>query len=87
MGPRFLGLADDFVARSRPWSAAPYHRRGTDSRLPDADAAKKSATFLFDEIGPRLAKGPIRLGVFVQIAERGDNVADASVADNQSALP
>jgi catalase len=47
--------------------------------LSDADAAKKSANFLFDEIGPRLAKGPIKLGVFVQMAESGDKVDDASV--------
>jgi catalase len=47
--------------------------------LTDEQAARKSANFLFDEIGPRLAQGPIRLGVFVQMAERGDDVADASV--------
>jgi catalase len=47
--------------------------------LTDKEAASKSANFLFDEIGPRLAKGPVRLGIFVQMAERGDDVADASV--------
>ena len=47
--------------------------------LTNEDAARKSANFLFDEIGPRLARGPARLGVFVQMAERGDDVADASV--------
>jgi catalase len=47
--------------------------------LTDADAARKPANFLFDEIGPRLARGPVRLGVSVQMAERGDDVADASV--------
>src|SRR5437867_5785958 len=45
--------------------------------LTDEQAARKSANFLVEEIGPRLAQGPIRLGVFVQMAERGDNVADA----------
>src|SRR5580693_1152810 len=34
--------------------------------LSDAAAAAKSPDFLFDEIGPRLAKGPVKLGVFVQ---------------------
>src|SRR6266568_898170 len=47
--------------------------------LTDTEAARKSANFLLDEIGPRLAQGPVRLGVFVQLAERGDDVADASV--------
>ncbi len=47
--------------------------------LTDKEAARRSANFLFDEIGPRLAQGPFRLGVFVQMAERGDNVADASM--------
>jgi catalase len=42
-------------------------------------AGAKSSNFLFDEIGPRLAKGPVRLGVFVQLASKGDDVTDASV--------
>ena len=57
--------------------------------LTDEEAARKSANFLFDEIGPRLAQGPIRLGVFVQMAERGDDVADASSPwpDNRAQIP
>src|SRR5436190_459767 len=57
--------------------------------LTDEEAARKSANFLFDEIGPRLARGPFRLGVFVQMAERGDDVADASVPwpDNRAQIP
>jgi catalase len=47
--------------------------------LSDEQAAAKSADFLFDEIGPRLASGPIRLGVFVQLAGDGDDVTDSSV--------
>ena len=47
--------------------------------LSNADAAAKSETFLFDELGRRLAKEPARLGVSVQMAEPGDDVADASV--------
>src|SRR6266446_328737 len=42
-------------------------------------AAAQSANFLFDEIGPRLAKNPARLGVFVQLAGDGDDVTDSSV--------
>ena len=47
--------------------------------LSDKDAAAKPANFLFDEIDQRLAKGPVKLNVFVQMAEPGDDVADASV--------
>jgi catalase len=47
--------------------------------LSNEDAAKKSENFLFDEIGQRLAKGPVKFNLFVQVAEKGDDVADASV--------
>ncbi len=42
-----------------------------------------------DEIGPRLAKGPARLGVFVQIAEQADDVADAGLPwpDSRKEIP
>jgi catalase len=46
--------------------------------LSNEQAAAKSANFLFDEIGPRLKSGPVRFDMFVQIAEPGDDVADAS---------
>ena len=57
--------------------------------LSDQEAAKKSANFLFDEIGPRLARGPSRLGIFVQMAELGDDEANASVPwpDSRAELP
>ena len=48
--------------------------------LSDAQAATKSADFLFEEIGPRLTRGPARLGLFVQLAGDGDDVTDSSVA-------
>jgi catalase len=47
--------------------------------LSDEQAAAKSANFLFDEFDQRLARGPIRLGVFVQLPGDGDDVTDASV--------
>jgi catalase len=47
--------------------------------LSDEQAARKSPNFLFEEIGPRLAQGPIQLGVFVQLAGEGDDVTNASV--------
>ena len=47
--------------------------------LSNEEAAAKSTEFLFDEIGPRLATAPVKLGVFVQLAGPGDDVTDASV--------
>lgn len=46
--------------------------------LSNEQAAAKSTNFLSDEINQRLAKGPIRLGVFVQLAGDGDDVTDSS---------
>jgi catalase len=46
--------------------------------LSESDATQKPPSFLFDELGPRLAREAVRLGVFVQLAAPGDNVADAS---------
>jgi catalase len=59
-----------------------FHIRpeGGTEYLSDEQAAAKSADFLFDEIGQRLARGPARLGVFVQLAGDGDDVTDSSVA-------
>src|SRR5439155_8018304 len=52
-------------------------------------AAAKSPNFLFDEIGPRLAAQPVKLGIFVQMAEPGDDIADASTSwpANRTDLP
>jgi len=47
--------------------------------LSNEAAAAKSQNFLFDEISQRLARGPVGLAVFVQMAEPGDDVADASI--------
>lgn len=65
------GLSQHGRFRIRPEAGTEY--------LTDDEAAKQSPNFLCDEIGPRLARGPVRLGIFVQMAEPGDNVADASV--------
>ncbi len=57
--------------------------------LSNEEAAAKSENFLFDEIGPRLAREPVKLGVFVQMAGPGDDVTDASVTwpDSRSEIP
>jgi catalase len=54
--------------------------------LTDAEAAQKSPSFLVEEIGPRLKQQPVRLGVFVQLAESSDDVANASVTWPESRL-
>jgi catalase len=57
--------------------------------LTNDQAATKSPNFLFEEIGPRLARGPARLGIFVQMAAAGDDVTDASVTwpDSRPEIP
>ncbi|HWW22750.1 MAG TPA: catalase family peroxidase [Edaphobacter sp.] len=46
----------------------------------DAEAAKaKSASYLFDDLAERIAKGPIKFKLTVQVAEDGDNVNDATI--------
>lgn len=55
--------------------------------LPDAgtdylnatDAASRGNNFLFDEIKQRIAKGPLKYRIVVQLAESGDVVDDATV--------
>jgi catalase len=75
------GLSRHGRFRIRPEAGTEY--------LTNEAVAAKSANFLFDEISPRLAKGPVKLGVFVQIAERGDDVANASVTwpDSRTEIP
>jgi catalase len=46
--------------------------------LSNQEAAGKSPNFLFEELGSRLANQPIKLAILVQMAEPGDDVADAS---------
>ena len=47
--------------------------------LSDAEAAAKPENFLFEEIGQRLAEGPVNLKVSVQMAGENDDPTDASV--------
>jgi len=43
-----------------------------------ADAATRSANFLFEEIAERVAHGPVKLRVILQLAREGDVVDDAT---------
>ena len=47
--------------------------------LDDAATSSKSANYLFDELAERVAKGPIKFKVLVQLANEGDVVDDATV--------
>jgi catalase len=47
--------------------------------LDEAAAAARSANFLFDEIAERVARGPVRFRITVQLAKDGDTVDDATV--------
>ena len=47
--------------------------------LDDAEAAAKSANYLFDEIAERVAKGPIKFRILVQLANPGDITNDATI--------
>ncbi len=47
--------------------------------LYDAAVAAKSANFLFDELAERIAKGPIKFRILVQLANDGDTVDDATI--------
>lgn len=47
--------------------------------LTDAALAAKGADFLFNELDSRIAKGPIKFSVRVQLANDGDTVNDATI--------
>ncbi len=54
------------------------HPEAGTEHLDAAAAAAKSPNFLFDEIKERLAKGPVKFNIAVQVAESGDTVDDAT---------
>ena len=47
--------------------------------LDEAAAKSKGANYLFDELAQRVAKGPVRFDIGVQIANQGDVVDDATI--------
>jgi catalase len=51
---------------------------GTEFLTPER-IAKKSANFLAEELSERLSKGPANFRVLVQLADHGDEVADATI--------
>jgi len=51
---------------------------GGSEYLDESAAAAQTANFLFDEIAERITHGPVELQVWVQLAESGDPVDDAT---------
>lgn len=49
------------------------------SYLSDAEVAALAPNYHFDEIAARVAKGPVRFKILVQIAGQGDTVDDATI--------
>lgn len=47
--------------------------------LSAAEAAKKPPNYLFDEIGPRVAKAPVRFHLEAQLAGNGDSTKDPTI--------
>lgn len=47
--------------------------------LDAAEAARRPANFLFDELADRLSRGPIKFYIAVQLAEEGDAIKDPSL--------
>jgi catalase len=47
--------------------------------LTEAELAAKTPSFLFDEIRERVAKGPVKFRIVVQLADKDDTVDDATV--------
>ena len=70
-----------FVSQSGVIQFGRYRIRpdGDGEYLNAAGAAAKSANYLFDEIKERLAKGPVKLHIFVQLAAPGDVVDDCTI--------
>ncbi|MEO8129098.1 MAG: catalase family peroxidase [Bryobacteraceae bacterium] len=50
-----------------------------EQHLDEAQTAAQSPNFLFDEIKERVAKGPVKFRILVQLGEDGDTVDDATV--------
>jgi catalase len=52
---------------------------GGNQYLEPGDVQNKSSNFLFEEIDERLARGPIKMRVVVEIADKGDDVDNSTV--------
>ncbi|MEI9971858.1 MAG: catalase [Ignavibacteriota bacterium] len=71
----FLFTNQDGVARYGRYRISP--QAGVE-HLDQATAKSRGANYLFDEVAQRVAAGPIRFDILVQIAGAGDVVDDAT---------
>jgi len=51
---------------------------GGEQALSDADAKKAAPNYLMDELPVRMAKGPVKFRLLVQVAEEGDAIDDGT---------
>jgi catalase len=78
--PYFSVNAFVFTNKEGKTRAGRYQLRpeAAEAYLTPEEAAKEPATYLIDELGPRLAKGPVSFRLVVQLAAAGDPVDDAT---------
>jgi catalase len=69
-------LSQDGAARYGRYTIVP---EAGNEHLDAAAAAAKGPNYLFEEIVQRIAKGPVKLNLVVQVAEEGDTVDDVTV--------
>jgi catalase len=77
----FAVSAYKFIDRSGAVKYGRYriHPEGANHYLDHAVETRVPPNFLFDEIAARLAKGPVKMRIAVQIADAGDVTNDATV--------
>ena len=78
--PYFAVNAFLFTNKAGKTQAGRYQLRpeAAEAFFAPEEAAKKSPTFLIDELGERLAKGPVAFRLVVQLAAAGDPLTDAT---------
>jgi catalase len=71
-----------FISREGTSRHGRYRIRpeGGEEHLSSAEAAGRTANFLFDELAQRLSKGIVRFRLFVQLGDKDDPVDDCSLS-------
>jgi catalase len=76
----FAVIAFEFINKDgvRKFGRFQIHPEGGNKHLSDEDASAKGPDYLSEELKERLAKGPAKFRIEVEIAKEGDDVADAT---------